>query len=253
MFFVLSRILDVFFSPLIWVVILLVASLLLKSRIRRHFFYAAFIVLLLFSNGAVFNSVAELWEEPQKMAPQLHSNYRKVVVLGGMASENSVNGLPRFSQSSDRLWQGLWLLKTGKADTLILSGGRGTLFDKQKPEGELLKDYLDDIDLLSDQIIIESVSRNTYENAVETAKIFDNRGMSKEIILVSSAFHIPRARACFENQGFTVDVFPADPLTGVRPLQWKDFIIPSAGVMDQWGVLFREWAGILMYEINGYI
>ncbi|WP_232526813.1 YdcF family protein [Marinilabilia rubra] len=175
------------------------------------------------------------------------------VVLGGMASENMHNGLPRFAKSADRLWQGLYLLKQGYVDTLLISGGLGRLFDKQIPEGELLDNYLTAIGLKDKTIIIESSSRNTFENARNTAKLFDRKKLPKKIILITSAFHMPRARACFEKQGFDLEAFPADPLSDTRPMQWKDYLIPSGSVLAQWNVLIREWAGMVMYKINGYI
>lgn len=252
MFFILSRLLSVFLSPLIWIIILLFLSLVFKKKLRRSLFTLAMALLLIFSNGAIFHFVASLWETPQKSVTSLDASCRTVVVLGGMASENRSNGLPRFMQSSDRLWQALWLLQTGVADTMVISGGRGTLFDKQRSEGLLLVDYLEDIKVMDERILVEAKSRNTYENAVKTSELFTRRGMSKKIILVTSAFHMPRAARCFKSQGFQVETYPADPLSGVRPLQWNDYVIPSAGTLESWGVLFREWVGFVMYRINGY-
>ncbi len=253
MFFVLSKLLNVLFSPLVWVVVIFVVSFFMKDKLRKMLRIAGFVVLLIFSNSAVLNGITKLWEIRPVKAETLSHEHRKVVVLGGMASENRYNGLPRFAQSSDRLWQGLWLLNKGYADTLIVSGGLGNLFDKQKPEGELLKAYLEDVGLMDDRIFMESTSRNTYENALNTAEYFSRLNWEKEIILVTSAFHVRRARACFEKQGFEVEVFPADPQASIRPLQWKDYIVPSASILSGWGTLFREWAGMATYRINGYI
>ncbi|MFW6351153.1 MAG: YdcF family protein, partial [Bacteroidota bacterium] len=216
--------------------------------------WIALLILLIFSDNALFQSAARSWE-PDPVSPEmLSAKSRTIVVLGGMISENKFTGLPRFSQSADRFWQGYYLLKTGVGDTLLISGGLGSLFDdKQLAEGELWRIYLERTKLMDENIIIESTSRNTYENAVNSAVLFEKEHRIKRIILVTSAFHIPRARACFEKQGFDVEVFPADPLAGVRPLQWNDYVIPSAGVLEAWGIFFREWAGIVMYKMNGYI
>ncbi|WP_291859430.1 YdcF family protein [Marinilabilia sp.] len=253
MFFVLSKILNIFFSPLVWVVLSIVFGFLFKRNIRKISFRVGVVLLLVFSNGAVFHGVAGLWESKPVAPSDMSYQHRTVVVLGGMVSENQYNGLAKFNQSADRFWQGFYLLKTGVADTLLISGGLGALFDGQRPEAELWEEYLTKTGLQADNILLESVSRNTYENAMNSAAVFERFHLSKKIILVTSAFHMPRARACFEKQGFQVEVFPADPLAGSRPLQWKDYLVPSAGVMESWSVLFREWAGMFMYKLNGYI
>jgi len=253
MFFVLSKILNVLFSPLVWVLLLILSGFLIRKNYRKTLHGAALLILLVFSNGALFQGVARIWE-PNPVSPELLSGKSStIVVLGGMASENKFNGLPRFAGSSDRFWQGYYLLKAGFADTLLISGGLGSLFDDQRSEGELWEEYLQRTDLMDENIIIESTSRNTYENALNSAALFEREQRTKRIILVTSAFHMPRARACFENQGFEIEVFPADPVASVRPLQWKDYLIPSAGVLEAWGILIREWAGIVMYKMNGYI
>lgn len=253
MFFILSKIFNVLFSPLVWVFFLLLTGLIFKKKTRRIIHWTVVGILLLFSNGAVFQGVMRLWETEPVAVSHLSGSNRNVVVLGGMLSENQYNGLPRFNQSSDRFWQAFYLLRTGVADTLIISGGLGSLFDEQMPEADMWKTYLKKTGMLSGNILTESESRNTYENALNSAKVFKEKHLSKRIILVTSAFHMPRARACFETQGFLVEAFPADPLGGSRPLQWKDYVIPSAGILESWGILFREWAGVFMYKMNGYI
>lgn len=253
MFFVLSKLLNVLFSPLMWVVILVVISFLLRKKLRGQFQILAFILLLVFSNSFIFNVVSGLWDVNPVKAETLNRKHRTAVVLGGMATENVYNELPRFAQSADRLWQGLWLLKTGRVDTMVFTGGLGNLFDQQKPEGQLLEEYMVDVELMDERIIIESSSRNTYENARNTAHWFEKQMREKNIVLVTSTFHVRRARACFVKQGFEVEVFPADPLSSIRPLQWKDYIVPSGEILTRWGILFREWVGFVMYKLNGYI
>jgi uncharacterized SAM-binding protein YcdF (DUF218 family) len=253
MFFIFSKLLDVFLSPLVWVVGFALFSFLLKNHLKRLFRLIALALMILFSNSALFNFVAGSWEMQPVKPGALSDEHRTVVVLGGMASENMHNGLPRFAQSSDRLWQGLYLLKQGYADTMVISGGLGSLFDKQKPEGELLREYLIAVGLKNESIIFESSSRNTYENARNVAALFKKHHLSDKIILVTSAFHMPRAKACFEKQGFEAEPFPADPVSSTRPMQWKDYLVPSGGVFAKWNVLIREWAGIVMYKLNGYI
>jgi uncharacterized SAM-binding protein YcdF (DUF218 family) len=47
---------------------------------------------------------------------------------------------------------------------------------------------------------MESISRNTYENAVQTQRLIQEHGLS-QIILVTTAIHLPRAMACFHKVG----------------------------------------------------
>ncbi len=253
MFFVLSKLLNVLLSPFIWVLLLWLVARFGKKAFKKRLRVVSIVLLLLFSNGFLFQTVVSLWEVAPVAPSALHGVNTKAVVLGGMASENETTGLPRFGQSADRLFQSLWLLRTGKVDTLIISGGRGELFGKQMPEGELLRRYLRGIEMLDGRILVESASRNTRENAVNTAALFVREGFEKHIVLVTSAFHMRRARACFEKLGFCVEVYPADPLASVQPPSWRDFVVPSPVVLGQWQLLFQEWVGFGAYWLNNYI
>ncbi len=59
------------------------------------------------------------------------------------------------------------------------------------------------------QILMESISRNTYENAVQTQRLIQEHGLSK-IILVTTAIHLPRAIACFHKLGIEPITYIAD-------------------------------------------
>ncbi len=253
MFFVLSKLLNVILSPFIWALFLMLAARFVKGRNRGRLRFASIALLLFFSNSFLFQQAADLWEVAPVAPSSLHSRYTKAVVLGGMASENKVTGLPRFGQSADRLFQSLWLLTTHEVDTLIISGGSGELFGNQLSEGELLDRYLKGFDWTKGRILVESASRNTRENAAFTASLFEKEGLEKNILLVTSAFHMRRARACFEKAGFSVEVYPADPLASVRPPTWRDFVIPSPVIIGQWQLLFQEWVGFGAYWLNDYI
>ena len=101
-------------------------------------------------------------------------------------------------------------------------------------------------------ILIEGNSRNTYENAIETKKLMNSRQIDK-ILLVTSAFHMPRALATFKTAG--IDAIPSPSSYSIvnysRPqiLEW----IPSLGNLGKMQALIREKLGILVYRHRGWI
>ena len=133
-----------------------------------------------------------------------------VVVLTGMMDLNAARmDTPEFSDSVDRILAGIEMVRSGRAAILMISGGSGDLFDQSQKEAPLLSEFAEWCGLSEDQIVIESASRNTYENALYSAELIQQQGW-KRVLLVTSAFHMRRAAACFRKQMIDADLLPVD-------------------------------------------
>lgn len=252
MFFVLSKLLHFFFMPLSWVFILLALSFLWKRRARK-LRLIAIVLLYIFSNPFIMNEVSRAWETPIVMDEAM-DNYKVGVVLGGFSSYNEKADRITFRYAADRLLQALRLLETGKIKQLAMSGGSGYVMRPDLREGVFVTDYLNEINVPRRKILLDSFSRNTRENAVQSAALLrENRLENEPIVLITSAFHMPRAKACFEKEGLTVIPFPTDPLAGDRKWYPDFLLLPHASVLAQWNVLIHEWVGYVSYWIMGYV
>ncbi len=70
---------------------------------------------------------------------------------------------------------------------------------------------------------------------------------------MTSAWHLPRTIRVFEHQGFVVRPIGADPFYPFSPAVPSDYFIPSASVLSTWELLFKEWVGIGVYWVRGYL
>ncbi|MBK8847599.1 MAG: YdcF family protein [Bacteroidetes bacterium] len=139
-----------------------------------------------------------------------------------------------------------------KIKKLLLTGGSGFVMFKDIKESQLLAKVLVDLNIPDSCIITENESRNTYENAVNTAKIIKEQFAGKRILIITSAIHIRRTRACFEKANLQADYFPVDERSGTGIYTPDKIIIPNSECLDAWGALLHEWVGMIIYKLNGY-
>jgi len=252
MFFLISKLLTFFFYPLSWVFILLVVSFFWKQR-ARFLRITALVLLWFFSNAFIQHEVNHWWETPILLDTDI-PKAETAVVLGGYAYYSPSNDRLTFRESGDRLFQAIRLIEMGSADQLVISGGSGFVFLPDMKEALFVEDYLNDIHFPKRKLHIESESRNTHENAVFTAEILKEKSLDNSpVILVTSAYHMPRAIACFEKQGIEVIPFATDPRIGDRMFSLDHMLLPSANTLAYWNVLIHEWVGYVGYWIMGYI
>jgi len=252
MFFILSKILGFLFMPMSWIVIALVASFFMK-KYSKKLRLAALFILLFFGNSFILNEVKLLWEVPVTLDQNL-DHYKYGVVLGGYAYYSPENDRITFAKSGDRLFQGLRLLKTDYIDQLILSGGSGYMLFPELKESLYVGSYLEAIDVSSDEVILESESRNTHENALNTFEILKNLGQeTKPVVLLTSAYHMRRAKACFEKIGLDVIPYSAESPSNKRLFTLDHLLLPSASALAEWNVLIHEWMGFISYILVGYV
>lgn len=193
------------------------------------------------------------WEVDSVADPAARS-YDAVIVLGGFSTYNEEFDRINFSNSTDRFLQGLRLVKNDVAPFMIVTGGSGSITFADHKEGDRVRTYLKGIDFPDSLYVVESESRNTYENAVNTAKILNEKyPRNGRYLLVTSGYHMRRALGCFAKAGLNCDPYSADMRGGEGRVSIDYFIVPDVSVLNDWNVLFHEWMGCLMYSAKGYL
>jgi uncharacterized SAM-binding protein YcdF (DUF218 family) len=170
-----------------------------------------------------------------------------IVLLGGATRGDTHMGtLGDLNQQADRLVHAAALYKAGRAPLVLLSGGGQP---GGRPEAEVMRDILLVMGIPERALLLERASRNTYDNAVNSARLLEARGM-RTILLVTSAFHMRRAEALFTAQGLRVIPAPTDyqrlVMEPVLP-RW----LPTVDDLARSTYALREHVGYWIYSLQG--
>jgi len=132
-----------------------------------------------------------------------------IVVLGGMFNYVQTETAGRNEWiDPDRFFGGIELFKAGKANQIIFTGAKVPWAEKdQETEGESLRKYAIQLGVPNSSIKISGLVTTTEDESKEVRKLIST---SNNIILVTSAYHMPRSKSLFEKQGFSVTTFPVD-------------------------------------------
>jgi len=253
MFHVVSKILFVLTTPIVWIFILFIAAVTVKNTKRKKYFLiAGFATFYLFSNSFVFDEIVGAWE-PEMNTVSIHEKYDLAIVLGGYSDFAPGVKQVNFGATADRLNAVLPLYESGQVKRILLSGGAGNLYDFNGAEAEYITEYLKSIGVKSKHIIVEPKSRNTYQNAVEAKRIIDSLGIESNVLLITSTTHMKRSSACFDKQLIKYDEYRVDGLTGARKFYLDHLFIPNAETLFKWNIIIHEWLGLISYKIAGYI
>ncbi len=249
MFFFLSKTLNILLNPLIWILILLILAILYRHR-RLQFIKLTILALIIFSNPILSNLVIRLIETPETF---LEKKYKVAVVLSGMTDHYDLSPVQvNFSSSADRFTETLRLYHSGKVDKIVITGGSGSIYDEIESESPKLGHLAATLGVRPKDLILETKSNNTYENAAFTAPILREIAGGEPILLITSSFHMKRAKACFEKQGMEVTPYPVDFRSG-RLMADHNVLVPSANAMTNWNIALKELVGLTFYKVMGYI
>lgn len=252
MFFTISKILSFLFKPLTWVVILFMSAFLIK-KYKTKLLYFTFFVLYFFSNRMVVNIFYSFWEVPIMYDTTITKAYDLGIVLSGIVVFDFKRQRTQFQWTADRIMQAIRLYKQSKIKKIMISGGSGSIIFPDMKEALLIKKYLLQTGIPEKDIIIESFSRNTYENALYSKKVLDSLNFKGQILLISSAYHLRRAEKVFKKVGLKVDTYPSHFISGKGRLSPDYWLIPDSEALFMWDALIHEWVGYIVYMFKGYL
>lgn len=258
MFFVLSKILAFLISPINWIFAVAVYALAVRDRRRKkRAGLAAFLLFVIFTNGFLVNSAMGILEVQSKGNYELERDYGIGILLGGLIHYQSDTNLVNFNANGDRLFQAIDLYESGRVERLLISSGSGLFQLPSFREAYLIRKYLVGIGIPPEDILIETESRNTYENAVECRKIINGlpgSDLHEPVLLITSASHMRRAAGCFRKQGINVVPYSTTKRTERgRAVFHSEKILPDPTALAAWKNINHEWVGLLVYKLKGYL
>ncbi|MDP4266885.1 MAG: YdcF family protein [Bacteroidota bacterium] len=253
MFFFLAQILSFITSPLIWIIGVFIFAIITKNKTKKiKAFIIGSIMLIFFTNMFIVDEFMRAWEVPLTKDEALKPNYDVGIVLGGgMVTNDPRNNRLSFRISPDRIFQAINLYKTHRISKIMLSSGEGSIIVKNN-EALLLKEYLTGIGIPEKDLIIESESHNTHQNAQNSCKLI-NKYSYKNILLITSAYHMRRAMACFHKEGLYPTPYCVDKYAGPRKFYIDHLLLPNSKALILWIFLLHEMIGYTTYFFAGYL
>jgi uncharacterized SAM-binding protein YcdF (DUF218 family) len=237
---------------LVYPITIIVFLLLWASITRKRLPVILALVILIITSSPIASHqmVAYIDGQEHKKTVEDIDFADSIVVLSGMIGPiKTKQGIGYEWGDPDRFFGGIELIKAGKAKNIIFTGGILPWQKNIKPEGQVLAKFAEDFGVPSSQIIVTSDVQNTRDEAKAVREILIKNNTNK-IILVTSAFHMPRAVNLFRKEGIEVQVFPVDyKSAGIGDITPMDFL-PSADAFYMFHFSLRELIGRVYYSFK---
>jgi uncharacterized SAM-binding protein YcdF (DUF218 family) len=243
-----SAVLSGVLSPFNWLIVLLLVACMVKKRsLKKTALILALFVFIVFGNAALLNWYAKTWQpKPVVLSPS--AEYSCGIVPGGFASPDAdANGY--FNATADRFIQAVKLYKTGHIKHILISGGNGKENEKSFREAAWVRGELVSVGIPDSVIFTEDKSNNTKENAIYSKQILDSLHLTPPYLLITSAFHMPRAALVFKKAGVDVVPFPCNYNIGRGSFSAWD-LIPTPSTLLGWDAFLKETVGYWWYKIR---
>jgi uncharacterized SAM-binding protein YcdF (DUF218 family) len=173
-----------------------------------------------------------------------------IVVLGGGEDGHAANvpQLAPLNEAAERYTEAVALAHRLPQARLVFTGGSAALLTTVPPEAETAERLFTALGIPRDRITLESASRDTYENALFTARLLSPKP-DERWLLVTSAWHMPRAMGCFRRAGFAVEPWPVDYRSpGRLELRFHSSLPEGLRRLD---LIAKEYIGLVAYHLAG--
>lgn len=254
MFFTLSKIAGFFAVPSNLIAIAGLVGLCLLLAHRRRAGLALLVistVLLAIAGLSPLGNVLLLGLTERFPPWQSTGNPDGIIVLGGAIDSevSAARNTIELDASAERVLTMLRLARRFPQARIAFSGGSGNLFLNSVSEAPIAARLLEEFGVSRDRIVLEDGSRTTAENAsMLRAMLAPKPG--ERWLLITSAFHMPRAIGVFRKAGFDVEAYPVD----WRTRGWADATVPFdrlSGGLSRTDVALHEWGGLVIYRLAG--
>ncbi|CDZ48990.1 YdcF family protein [Neorhizobium galegae] len=176
-----------------------------------------------------------------------------MIVLGGVLENEvtTVRGGIEFNQAADRFVEALRLARNHPQARILISGGDGSISGTYEGEAQAAERFFSAFGIPADRLVKENASRTTYENTVNTVGLLKALGLDN-CLLITSAFHMPRAMGLFRAAGIEVTPWPVDYRTSGIVRLSLDFTQPALNAQLT-TTAAREWMSLMAHYLTGRI
>jgi len=254
-FFYLAKIIWFFAQPsgLLLLLLLTGAALLLAGRhgVGRRLVVAS-AGLLLFGGWLPVSNWLMLPLEQRFSRADLAGGVDGIVVLGGgeearIWAERAGHAL---NEAGERFTEAIALARRYPKAKVAFTGGAVELLTTPKVGADAARAIFADLGLTEgERLLLERKARDTWENAV-LVKALAQPKAGERWLLVTSAWHMPRAIGAFRKAGFPIEPWPVDYRTASLWDALRPFEAPADG-LKRFDTALREWIGLVVYRASG--
>jgi uncharacterized SAM-binding protein YcdF (DUF218 family) len=256
LFFIASKTLGMIARVETWALILMALALIGLWRGRRRLAGTALTVLFTGTLALTLFPLGDLLLRPLEAQHPARPDLARVdgiIVLGGAETAGAYRlwGGPQLNEAGERLIEGAMLAHRFPDARLVFTGGSATVgrSEDTTDPSEMVREMWVGLGIAPDRILLEQNSRNTAENANLTRGLVQPEP-GEVWVLVTSAFHMPRAHETFVRQGWEgVVAWPVDfrsgDLAGLRGIWRLDRNLLGINLA------LKEYLGSLVYRLTG--
>ena len=177
------------------------------------------------------------------------------IILGGAEDRlvGTARRAPTLNEAGERMVEAAILARRFPEAKIAFSGGDAGILYKSDSEAAGAQALLTEMGIPRERLILEANARDTYENAAFLKEELTRQGElgpGKRWLLITSAYHMPRAMGAFREAGFDVEPWPVDYRTRGAADLARPFDKVSEG-LRRVDVASREWVGLLAYWLRG--
>lgn len=230
------------------------AVLLLRptaARLGKRLATTGFVLLLLLGFSPIGHALLLPLEERFPAGRIPAASVAGIILLGGFEDPDisGARGALTLNESAERVTETVLLARKLPEAKVVFTGGAANLLLSGESAAPAVASFLEAAGIAPDRIVLERVSRNTYENAILVRELLEPRP-GDTWLLVTSAWHMPRAVGAFRQAGFDVVPWPAD----YRTRGADDLTLPFDKMTEglrRTDMAVREWIGLVAYRLLG--